>query len=1167
MNNLTTRKIVLGMLMALVLTFSVQGIVDALTFSTSRSGDLATELRAPNDFDIRFSVSLKGNTSIKNSDGDLVDENGNLINSSGYYINADGDYVTSAGGGTVATTTAERVKAENDVRYHYSQEQVTIAVPNAEIIEVGRYDIDDTDSHVLMETGEDGDKLSSSITLTLEAATANVVTITISDTTPTTDLPNGVTDRAPAITFTVYVVPGVDTDTPTVTGGGADGVEIGNDFGPVEDIDDLFAVDPNLPLTYEVEGSGRVFVQVGNRKTSATSKLETSSSAPVYLDMKGSSNKVTVWVRGTDAKRNSASITFINTYADPQITDGDNQRGATRGRLAEPLEVTVKDASGKVIPGGVVVGFDSEATDSMFAPVPGTTVYVNTITDTLVSPATDSAPNPSAPTTVATSTSPPAIEGPIYVKTDSSGKAQVYSQLGSTEGPQRVTISVGRTAYTDTFFRQTAADVETTDASTITIEDGDGQRADVDEPLEEPLVVIVKDSGGRIVEGAAVTFTTNGGELSPPESRDPGDYTTADSHNDRFLVVNTDETGRASVRYNVGDLAGAKQIFATIIISNGRTREKTFNVNGRASTTRRPADDDDDDADDDTGSSVTASVPSSVTGTAGGTTVLTFTTNANAASVFVGSPTVDTFPTENISTPTQSGTTHTRTLTLPSQIRTYTLGVYINNTRYPVTVSVTAAAQTDGTLTVRIDPNSGAPGSTATVTVTATNADGTVAPNVPVTLRITPPGGGSFSPSAVTTGAAGTATSTLTRGSTVGSNYFVTASSTSGYTQLSALSSGERVLISTGTSPGASSERAVGEAADVDVYDGNNQDGLLNSRLADPLVVEVVDANDNPVEDVQVRFQVTQGSGRFSPSRPRTDRNGRAQTRFIPASTGRIRISVSVDGVTARAVFIVQGGEPADALVKISGDDQSGTPGNALASPFVVEAQDEDGEPLAGHSVTFAVTAGGGSLSETSARTNANGRAQTTLTLGSAPGVNSVQASVTGVDSVTFSTSIEAKILVAAANRPVMYWIAGGGLYSLSGAKEAKIAESANGVAVGGGKIYWTSQDQRVRVVRRELTVRTLTAQMRQTLTSIFGTFRWGSPLIPPRSKLYWTNTRGRIQSANLNGSGIQNVLLDLSDPTDIVVSNGFIYWTEGGNSVRRVNISGQSKITRDVAT
>ena len=58
MSNLTTRKIVLGMLMTLVLAFSVQGIADALTFSTSRSGDLATESPTPNDFDIRFSVSL-----------------------------------------------------------------------------------------------------------------------------------------------------------------------------------------------------------------------------------------------------------------------------------------------------------------------------------------------------------------------------------------------------------------------------------------------------------------------------------------------------------------------------------------------------------------------------------------------------------------------------------------------------------------------------------------------------------------------------------------------------------------------------------------------------------------------------------------------------------------------------------------------------------------------------------------------------------------------------------------------------------------------------------------------------------------------------------------------------------------------------------------------------
>ena len=36
MSNLTTRKIVLGMLMVLVLAFSVQGIADALTFGTQQ---------------------------------------------------------------------------------------------------------------------------------------------------------------------------------------------------------------------------------------------------------------------------------------------------------------------------------------------------------------------------------------------------------------------------------------------------------------------------------------------------------------------------------------------------------------------------------------------------------------------------------------------------------------------------------------------------------------------------------------------------------------------------------------------------------------------------------------------------------------------------------------------------------------------------------------------------------------------------------------------------------------------------------------------------------------------------------------------------------------------------------------------------------------------------
>ena len=95
MSNLTTRKIVLGMLMVLVLAFSVQGIAEALTFSTSKTGDLET--KAPNEqFTIRFSVSLKGNTAIRNNDGDLVTDNGTtLIDSSGYQLNSDGNRINA----------------------------------------------------------------------------------------------------------------------------------------------------------------------------------------------------------------------------------------------------------------------------------------------------------------------------------------------------------------------------------------------------------------------------------------------------------------------------------------------------------------------------------------------------------------------------------------------------------------------------------------------------------------------------------------------------------------------------------------------------------------------------------------------------------------------------------------------------------------------------------------------------------------------------------------------------------------------------------------------------------------------------------------------------------------------------------------------------------------
>ena len=81
----------------------------------------------------------------------------------------------------------------------------------------------------------------------------------------------------------------------------------------------------------------------------------------------------------------------------------------------------------------------------------------------------------------------------------------------------------------------------------------------------------------------------------------------------------------------------------------------------------------------------------------------------------------------------------------------------------------------------------------------------------------------------------------------------------------------------------------------------------------------------------------------------------------------------------------------------VSGDDQEGSPDAALASPFIVEVQDENSVAFEGVPVTFAVTAGGGTLRTTNTTTDADGRAESILMLGPGAEANTVEVSVAGI--------------------------------------------------------------------------------------------------------------------------------------------------------------------------
>ena len=218
----------------------------------------------------------------------------------------------------------------------------------------------------------------------------------------------------------------------------------------------------------------------------------------------------------------------------------------------------------------------------------------------------------------------------------------------------------------------------------------------------------------------------------------------------------------------------------------------------------------------------------------------------------------------------------------------------------------------------------------------------------------------------------------------------------------------------------------------------------------------------------------------------------------------------------------------------VSGNNQSGEVGKSLAQPFVVGVLDQDGKPLQGTAVTFAVTAGNGRLSKIMDTTDVYGQARTTLTLASRAGRHSVSASVSGIiRTQTFTATAtalpppkEPEPVVpvrSSTEEPPMYWIAGNTIYhrSTGGGNEPFHAPQSGTLLTGGlavdmrgGKVYWTEQ-------------------------TVEGT--------------------GTINSANLDGTGVMEIRKIEAVPMGIAVDaeGSKLYWTNSEKKIQRINVDG----------
>ena len=271
-----------------------------------------------------------------------------------------------------------------------------------------------------------------------------------------------------------------------------------------------------------------------------------------------------------------------------------------------------------------------------------------------------------------------------------------------------------------------------------------------------------------------------------------------------------------------------------------------------------------------------------------------------------------------------------------------------------------------------------------------------------VTFSVTA-GGGTLSSTTATTDANGQAATTLTLGSDPGTN-----------TVEATVKGLEPVTFS-----------AVGYAIphSLTKVSGEGQEGPASTQLAEPFVVLALNEDGTAVAGAVVTFSVTAGGGTLSSTTDTTDANpctielSTSSTTVITDANGRAatRLTLGSDPGTNTVEATVEGLEPETftataaeqaiphSLEKVCGDDQEGTAITQLTEPFVVLVSDEDGAAIAGVGVSFAVTAGEGILSATTDTTDANGRAATRLTLGSDPGTNTVEATVEGLESVTFT--------------------------------------------------------------------------------------------------------------------------------------------------------------------
>ena len=1073
MNNLTTRKIVLGMLITLVLAFSVQGIADAIdSFSKPSDSNGTAAARhypviyddAPPTPEHTFSFRVNG---AKDNDTVIVTpSNANVVRMTVARA-ATNEEGTPTSGTTTGTT-------------------ITFDAPNS--------DTDDAGTEIGVDEGEsDTWSWSGIVTVTYTATTYGQYGLAVSGTT------SGVGANPTSLSFNGYVVQGTSnaaqfrytidksasttTATPQITSTGDSTISVEvvrADLAQEWTQVDLTITGGKFYLT-----SGSLYLS--NRRLYQAPGFTESTRLSVFteggggtipsVNVRPNSNttaKVTAKVTGAPGINATHVVTYFysNAVTIKRIS-GNNQFGSTNTtptahtarRLTDLLVVSVLDG-----PTNKVSGQDVKFEISI--PNTGSAV-LRAFSSALLG---DSNADGSI-------TSVDDNKDSIIVKTDGSGNAKVYLVPGTSAEEYIVTVSNPVTRVTTLLdpvgFRFTAtataavrsgADLKIDKDHTNTTQSPqrDAKFGTVNDPLAMSVVIVTDDTNQAVSGNVQVNFQINGGRIYlEPATLDltQPDYQT-------LLTTVTNSSGIATVKVQVNN--GATATVTAQIVGNSSPRgrhtvtyfwgDPNYDDGGKPAPVPPPA------------ANTITITPSSSTGEPGDEIDISISSSPSTVVI------IDSGELDDADFSRLFGTTpFDVTIELPDEEDTYTFSA--EAPRFDTaraTVEVESEEVALGTLLIEA---LGVPANgQQTIRINVRDSAG-VAATVSVDVTLTGTGINRIVPTTRGSGAA-----VITVPNTV-----------------SVQAKGYRLDTLTLTGAGQQQQQVadeeeeeetvtVSEPDSISIVGPSQRDGTVNEELGAALIVEVVDDDDNGVEDARVIFRVRSGQGRLSEAgstvsgraiRVLTDDDGHARANYTPTGGGTHTVKAEVKGVT--------------------------------------------------RTVEFTITTGSAPADETGTRD-----------AGTAPG------------------SISPVVHVGAASRPPMLWVDGGAIYALVGADVQEFAPSVDNalnIAVGGGKVYWTEKTGDAGTINSA----NLNGSDVTELTSIKAV-PMGIAVDTAGSKLYWTNSRGRIQSANLDGSGITNVIPGgLESPMDIALAGGNAYWTQGGN-VRFVNLRGTKQI-RNIST